>query len=220
VVLLIATTAHAQEVQIIYETPAEEPPPLAATLALGAAGAVTAFLAHETGHVVANLLLGNVPRIHGTKVWGFLPFPVISPDINCYGNRCTTRNGHRFPTGRNGSYFIVTAGFDVQHITNEIVLTLDPNLKDEYAPFEQGLVAFNILLSGIYAAGAYTGLEDPHGDLKAAAKRSGVPEGWLATWLLVPAVLDVYRFFYPSATWSAWASRAGKASLFGLGFVF
>ena len=218
--MLAASTARAQEVQITYEPPHVEPPGLGITIGLGAAGALSAFLLHEAGHVVGNLMLGNVPHIHGTTVWGAVPFVVISPGIHCDGEHCTKRNGHSFPTGPNGVYFIVTAGFNVQNITNEILLTLDPNLAEHYAPFQKGLLGFNIFLSVFYAAGAYTTLEAPNGDLLGAARYSGIQEAWLATLLLVPAVLDVYRYFNPGATWSVWASRAGKATLLGLTFVF
>jgi hypothetical protein len=218
--VLSARTAHGQEVQISYEAPHVEPPGWGTTLAFGAAGAISAFLLHEAGHIAANLMLGNVPHFQGTKFGGFLPFPVISPSIHCDGDHCFKRNGHSFSTGPNGVYFIVTAGFHVQNITNEILLTSDPNLAEQYAPFRKGLLGFNLFLSALYAAGAYTKLESPNGDLLGAARYSGIHEAWLATLLLVPAVLDGYRYFHPEATWAVWASRAGKATLFGLTFVF
>jgi hypothetical protein len=223
--LLAVDTARAQEVHITHvqlaqEAPSDEPPGLGTTVGLAAAGAVTAFLLHETGHVLANLMLGNVPHFRGTMVWGFFPFFVIAPDITCRGDSCVKRDGQHFASGRNGGYFIVTAGFNIQNLTNEILLTNDPYLAERYAPFRKGLLAFNLFLSTIYALGTYTGLEAPNGDLRGASQHSGIHEAWLATLLMVPTVLDAYRYFHPTATWAAWVSRAGKATLFGVTFVF
>jgi hypothetical protein len=189
-------------------------------LGYGAAGALTALLLHETGHVAANLALGNVPRIRGTMLWGFVPFFVISPALRCGDDYCIKRDGHRLPAGPNGAYFIAMAGFTVQNLTNELLLTGDANLARSYAPFRKGIFGFNIFLSATYAVGAFTQLEARYGDLSSAGRRSHIDEAWLATLLLVPTMLDVYRYLNPSTAWSAWASRGGAATLFGLTFVF
>jgi hypothetical protein len=215
---------HAQELSIRHEPPhegpaAQVPSSWGRDLGLGAAGAVSGFLLHESGHLLANLLLGNVPNVHGTRVWGALPFFVIRPRIDCTGDHCTKHNGHEFGPGQNGAFFIVTAGFHAQHATDEILLTRTPNLRQRDAPFQKGLLAFNVFLSVFYAAGTFTGLEDPYGDLGGAARRSGMHEAWLAT-VLAPAALDTYRYFVPCTRWAPWVSRASKASLFGLTFAF
>jgi hypothetical protein len=222
VVTLCVTTfrAHAQEVQIVHEPPSEVPHAWTETVALAAAGAVSAFVLHESGHVLTNLALGNVPHFEGTKTLGFIPFFVINPGVHCQMDRCFKRNGQRLPFDRNGSFLIATAGFEVQHITDEILLSLNPQLAEQYAPFQQGMLAFNIFLSALYAGGALTGLENPHGDLKTAAQRLGANERLCAVALLIPAALDAYRFFYPSATWAIWASRGTKASMIGLTLLF
>jgi hypothetical protein len=221
VTLLVSTSStHAQEINLHYEPPAPPKTDWARTLGLGTAGAVSAFVLHETGHVVANLLMGNVPKFSGTRVFGFIPFVVIRPRITCEGDHCTKNNGETFGPGRNGVFFIATAGFHVQNVTDEVLLTLHPDLMARDAPFQKGMLAFNVFWSTMYAVGAYTGLEDPHGDLAGAARRSGMHEAWLATVVLAPAVLDTYRYFAPSSRWAPWVSRASKAALFGLTFVF
>lgn len=213
--------ASAQDVTLRYEPPKPwRTEPLARTLGLGFAGALTAFVAHEGGHLLANLLLGNVPRLHGTLVFGWLPFFVVSPDIACDGETCTKRNGERFGAGTHGKFFIVTAGFHVQHLTDEVLLSRHRDLRYRALPFQKGMLLFNVFLSCLYAAGAFTGLEDPHGDLVNAARLSRTHEAWLASLLLVPAALDVYRYFAPSARWTPWVSRGGKAALVGVNVAY
>jgi hypothetical protein len=191
-----------------------------ATVASFAAGALSGFLLHEAGHVAANLMLGNTPRFQGMLVWGFVPFFVLSPDIRCMGDDCQTRNGKHFTPGTRGDVYIVSAGFSVQHLTDEFILGATPELANEYAPFRKGLLGFNILLSVMYAAGAYAGIEDQHGDVHGMARRLEISDRWVATMLLLPAALDAYRYFFPYSSWAVWASRIVKASMFGVTFVF
>ena len=49
---------------------------------------------------------------------------------------------------------ISSAGFWVQHGTNEWLLTRRPNLRRERAPFAKGVLAFNVLASMAYAGAA------------------------------------------------------------------
>lgn len=192
------------------------------TFGLGLAGFVTGFVAHESGHFTANLAMGNVPQFKGLLVWGFLPFFSIAPRIDCEsGERCTKHDGSEFGPGERGKYFIVSAGYHVQHVTDEIILTRAPELRYEDAPFRKALLTFNVCLSVMYAVGAWTGLEDPHGDLAGQARLSGMNETFLSFALLTPAAIDTYRYFRPSsARWSAWVSRGTKAAYLGLNFTF
>jgi len=220
VVSLIPVTAGAQRVNISYAPAPPAPMSFGRKLGLGVAGALTGFLAHETGHIFANLMLGNNPHFEGTMVLGFVPFVVVSPGISCKGERCVDRSGDPFSAGRRGTFFIVTAGFHVQHVLDEVLLGTQPALRTRVAPFQKGMLLFNLFLSCLYAGGAFTGLEDPHGDLVNAATLSGFEEAWLASLLLMPVALDTYRFFVPSSRWAPWASRGAKAALFGLTFSF
>lgn len=200
---------------------APEPRSLGRRVGIGLGGVVTAFLAHELGHISANLMLGNKPRFEGLLVWGFAPFFAVSPDIDCVGDHCTKRDGSAFSAGRRGKYFIVTNGFHVQHITDELILSLEPELRFREAPFRKGMLLFNVFLSCFYAAGAWTGLEDPHGDLGGAARLAGFDEVALSFALLAPAALDTYRYFRPSSVkWAPWVSRGAKAAFLGLNFVW
>jgi hypothetical protein len=40
-----------------------------------------------------------------------------------------------------------------------------------------------------------------------------IDERWVGVALLVPAVLDVYRYHRPRSSWAPWASRAAKLAL-------
>jgi hypothetical protein len=201
---------------------ASEPPSSTArTLGLGSLGFVTGFLAHESGHLAANLMLGNVPAFEGLMVFGFIPFFAITPRINCYGDECTKHDGERFAAGHRGKYAIVSAGYNVQHLTDEVLLTRRPGLRFEDAPYQKGVLAFNVFLSCMYAFAALTGLQDPHGDMAGMARLSNVHHVPLAFALLAPAALDTFRYFVPgSQRWSAWVSRGTKLAFVGLNFTF
>jgi hypothetical protein len=204
-------------VELVAEPP---PPPSWKPAAMVTAGFVTAFFAHETGHVVTNLLLGNSPHFETTTVLGFVPFPVISPRLRCDDAGCTRYDGAAFPSGRRGKFVIVTMGFDVQHALDELVLDLTPDLRYRDAPWRKGLLAFGILTSCLYSAAAMLGVEDSHGDLSGAASMARVNERLLALGLLAPAILDAYRYMVPSTRWAPWVSRAAKAGLVGMAFTF
>ena len=127
------------------------------------AGVASGFFAHEAGHVVANLVQGNVPHFQGILGFGFIPFFTIAPRITCVEDRCVKYDGSPFTTGVAGKVTITSAGFNVQHITDEILLSHTPRLRYRVAPFRKGLLAFNILLSVGYAISAMTRIETPRG---------------------------------------------------------
>lgn len=183
------------------------------------AGIATGFLAHEAGHVFANLLQGNVPRIQGVWGFGFIPFFTVAPRISCRYDHCVKHNGEPLSTGVGGKVAITSAGFNVQHVTDELVLSLEPRLRYRVAPYRKGLLAFNTLLSLGYAISAMSRIENREGDVTATAKLMGVPREAYASALLVLAGLDVYRYFVPDSRWAPWVSRAGKAAFLGVVFV-
>jgi hypothetical protein len=199
----------------------QKPRSTARTVGLGTAGFLTGFLAHEAGHVVVNLMLGNVPKFEGFFVWGFVPFFAIAPRVDCVDDVCIKNNGQEFGAGPRGKYAIVSAGYNVQHISDELILSRRPGLRYEGAPYQKGILLFNIFLSCMYSVGAWTNLQDPHGDLAGMGRASGFTQAGLSAALMLPAVLDTYRFLFPSsARWSAWLSRGSKVSFVGLTFAF
>jgi hypothetical protein len=191
----------------------------ARSFGLFAAGALTGFFAHEGGHLLANLVMGNVPQIQPIWGFGFIPFFTIAPRIGCYGDTCYKHDGSEFWAGPRGKFAITSAGFNVQHITDEILLTRTPYLRYRVAPFQKGLLAFNVLLSIGYATAAITRIENPQGDLSRSAELIGMPPEVYAAMLLLPAGLDIYRYFRPDSRWAPWVSRGGKLAVFGLTFT-
>ncbi len=195
--------------------------PEASSSAWFVAGGLAAFLGHESGHLIANYSMGNSPHFKRIWVAGFIPFLDIEPGIACNAERCFKRNGQVFEAGRRGKFEIVSAGFHVQHVTDEILLRLRPNLRHESAPFLKGVLAFNTLVSVMYAVGAWTQLEpEDAGDIAGQARLSGIPRPLLAGALLLPAALDLYRYYRPSSWWAPWAALAAKAGYVGLVFTF
>ena len=185
-------------------------------VALFAGGAATAFVAHEAGHATSNLVLGNVPHLESVTFLGFVPFFAVAPDIGCYPSGCIRRDGSPFRAGKRGLLLILMAGFDVQHITDEVVLTSDPALRLHRAPFRTGLLAFNTLTSAAYALANLSGIEPDAGDLHAAFRDTGASRTLTTGLLLGIAGLDVARWALPDTPWLAWVSRAAKVAFLGL----
>ncbi len=52
-------------------------------------------------------------------------------------------------------FAISSAGFWVQHATDELILTRRPALRHDHAPFIKGIVAFNVLTSVGYSIAAF-----------------------------------------------------------------
>jgi len=185
-------------------------------VALFAGGAATAFVAHEAGHATANFALGNTPHLESVQFLGAIPFFAVSPGIYCFQNGCIKSDGSRFPTGQRGLFLILMAGFDVQHLTDEALLTADPALRLHHAPFRTGLLAFNTLTSAAYAIANLGGFEPPAGDLHAAFRDTSAPRGWTTGLLVGIAGLDLARWALPDAEWLAQLSRAAKVVFLGM----
>ena len=83
-------------------------------------------------------------------------------------------------------------------------------LRREHAPFAKGLFAFNVLTSVGYAAVAVARAGPAERDTRSMAAASGVAEPAVGALILVPAVLDGWRYFRPEARWAVWSSRAAK----------
>ncbi len=198
------------------ETPAWRSP----SLFLG--GALAAFLAHESGHAVANLSFGATPHLESVSFAGAVPFFSVTSDITCSGDRCTRPvdgGTVTFGAGRRGLFTILMAGFHVQHATDEVILTLTPRLRYEEAPLRKGMLAFNTLTSAGYVLANWVGLEPEKGDLHGTYAQTGAPRHLVNGILLGVAALDLARYAFPDVRWLAWASRVGKVGLAGLTFT-
>jgi hypothetical protein len=169
------------------------------TAAVGAflGGAAIGLGAHEGGHLFFDLLFDADPGIKKVEFHG-IPFFAIT---------------HRADVSRRQELAIASAGFWVQHAGSEWLLTKRPQLRRERAPFEKGLLAFNVLASVAYAGAAFAEAGPAERDTRGMAVSARISEPWIGAMILAPAVLDGWRYFNPEARWPVWASRAAKVGV-------
>jgi hypothetical protein len=191
-----------------------------ASVALTAAGFVSAFVVHEACHGVANLAMANVPTLEPVTFLGFLPFFAVSPNITCSNGTCVKRDGSPFVPGPNGYAFIVSSGILCQEITDEIILTRNPRIRYETAPFLKGMLLFNTATSVAYGIANLIRIEPPEGDLHGMDRLPGMPHGVFAALVIGTAALDVARYFLPEVGWLPWVSRGSKVLTVGLVVAF
>jgi hypothetical protein len=159
------------------------------------AGAALGLAAHEGGHVVLDFAFDAHPRI--TRVeFGGIPFFAIN---------------HRPDLSPRREFAVSSAGFWVQESWNEYLLTRRPDLRFEHAPLAKGALAFNVLNSIGYGVVAFAKAGPVERDTRGIADAAGIDERAIAAVVLLPALLDGYRYFRPEASWAKWASRAAKA---------
>ena len=103
------------------------------------AGAAVGLLAHESGHLFFDVIFDADPEVRRVDFHG-IPFFAISPQS---------------PLSDREEFTVSSAGFWVQHATNEWLLTRRPRLRSERAPFAKGVFAFNIGASAAYSAAAF-----------------------------------------------------------------
>jgi hypothetical protein len=113
---------------------------------------------------------------------------------------------------RHQEFAISSAGFWVQHATNEWLLTRRPNLRREGSAFAKGVFTFNIGASAMYSVAAFAKTGPPERDTRGMADSAHVDERWIGVMILGPAVFDTWRYFDPKSKWPVWLSRAAKAS--------
>jgi hypothetical protein len=161
------------------------------------AGAATALAAHEGGHLTFDVLFDADPGLKRVDFHG-IPFFAIT---------------HRPDLSPRRRYTIASSGFWVQHAGNEWILTRTPALREKWAPFRKGMVAFNVLASAAYAGAAFARTGPEERDTRGMSAGARVDERWIGAMILAPAVLDTIRYFDPDAKWAVWTSRAAKVGL-------
>ncbi len=182
-------------------------------------GVATSFLIHESGHLLANLVLGNTPRIRPVKFMKLVPFFTISPKAYCVRRQCLRDDGSRFRPGPEGLYFIVSAGIHLQHISNDLLLSFEPDLRFKNAPFRKGMLAFNLITSFGYSLANWLTIEPSAGDLSAMDKIVPYHRGLVAFTVFFAAVFDLARYYNPDNPWIPWISRGTKGFLLGFNFT-
>jgi hypothetical protein len=175
--------------------PADPAPSRAADVAKFLAGGAIGLCAHEAGHLAFDYTFGAEPGIRKVN-FGPLPFFAITHE----------------PLSPRREFTVSSAGFWVQALGNEILLTARPQLRGEHAPMAKGLLAFNVLTSMAYAGAAIAHAGPPERDTRSMALFLGVDESAVGAMLLAPAVLDTVRYYRPAARWATWASRGVKVA--------
>jgi hypothetical protein len=194
-ILLMAELASAQE-------PARQPDPAPTTgehrtaSAFGTflAGAAVGLGAHESGHLLFDGIFDAHPGVQKVSFHG-LPFFAITHDSGLSPRR---------------EFVIDSAGFWVQEATNELILSRRPNLRREHAPFLTGVFVFNVGASIAYAGAAFARTGPVERDTRGMADALRWKEPRVGVLILIPAVLDAIRLFYPDQKWAAWGSRTAK----------
>ena len=166
----------------------------AAAIGRFVAGATVGLAAHEGGHLFFDVVFDADPGIKRIEFQG-IPFFAIT---------------HRADLSPRREFTVSSAGFWVQHATNEWLLTRRPRLRDERARFAQGMLAFNLGTSTVYSIAAFARGGPSERDTRGMAASARIDERWIGAIVLAPAVLDAWRYLDPDAKWAVWASRAVK----------
>lgn len=194
-ILLVAELAPAQET-----TPQPDPSSTtsehrtASALGKFLTGAAAGLAAHESGHLLFDGLFKAHPGLkkvsfHGVPFFAITHVPGLSP---------------------RRELVIDSAGFWVQEAANEAILTRRPHLRRERAPFTKGVFVFNVGASIAYAGAAFARTGPEERDTRGMADALGWKEPVIGVLKLLPALLDLWRFYHPDERWAVWGSRAAK----------
>ena len=160
------------------------------------AGAGLGLVLHESGHLVFDAAFDAGPRVTGVR---FGPFPFFAIT-------------HHAGLSPRREFTISSAGFWMQDLSSEWLLSRRPAPRDAHVPVAKGVLAFNVLNSAGYACVAFARAGPFERDTRGMADSIGVDERAIGALVLAPAVLDAIRYFKPEARWAKWASRAAKAA--------
>jgi hypothetical protein len=198
-VLTSASVVSAQTPQDAPAVPAtnqDARPSIVKSTLLFLGGAAAGLGIHETGHVIFSATFDANPRVAPLR-YGFVPFFKIEHD----------------PVTRRQEFVISSAGFWMQYVDSEWILTARPNLRHEHQPFLKGILAFDLGASTVYsiaAFGQFGPLERDTRGMAVSLGKDGWPEPVVGVIVLAPAALDGYRYFHPESQWAKWASRSAK----------
>jgi hypothetical protein len=156
-------------------------------------GAATALVAHESGHLLFDVVFDAGVDLKKVNA-GPIPFFAIT----------------HHPVSPAREFAISSAGFWVQHASDELILGRHPRLRTEDAPFVKGMFAFNVLTSVGYSVAAFARRGPDERDTRGIAVSARVDEPWIGAAILAPALLDGARFYAPDNRWLKWVSRATK----------
>ncbi len=155
---------------------------------------------HEGSHLLADASFGVKPTLKAVR---FGPFPFFAIT-------------HPAGLPPRQEFTISSAGFWMQHLSSEVVLTRHPDLRAERAPALKGVLAFNVLASVAYGSAAFAHAGPAERDTRGMAVSLGVTEPWMGALVLTPACLDAWRYFHPDSRWAKWLSRGVKVGAVAL----
>ena len=193
VFLPIRATAQASSAGETLQSPATDEHPVVDTVKFLAGGALGLAI-HESGHLIFDAIFDASPSIKGVS---FGPFPFFAIT-------------HRSDVSSRDEFAISSAGFWMQDLSSEWLLTRHPDLRETHAPAAKGVLAFNVLNSIGYALVAFARAGPFERDSRGMAASIGADERAIGVVILAPAVFDAIRYFNPDARWAKWASRAAK----------
>ena len=168
------------------------------------AGAASGLVIHEGGHVVMDLATGSEPELRKVSLGPF-PFFAIQPT--------KVQSPQQV-------YAISMMGFATQGLYSELILGIDPRLREHHRPFLKGLLGFHVVLSVGYAVTGLAGIGPPQSDVNSMARALQIPSWGTGLLVLVPAVCDLYRYFVPDSRWAPWVSLGGKLTMVGAAAAF
>ena len=169
-----------------------------------ALGAASAFAGHEMGHMMMDAFQGKSVSFVRVNL-GPIPFFAIQPCCNLTHAQ---------------EYQIASAGFVVGDVSSELILQIAPRIRSRRHAFLKGALMFDILLAVGYAITAFAGIGPPQSDTNTMARGAQVPTWEIGALLMVPATVDMYRYFVPRSIWAPWTSISAKALTLGIGFTF
>jgi hypothetical protein len=195
-ILLTVTAAFAQASPVAKEPATASAGSRVKSTLLFFTGAGTGLVVHEFGHVAFGAAFGANPRVRPLE-GSAIPFFKIEHDL----------------VSRRQEFVISSAGFWMQYADAEWILTKHPDLRHRSAPFEKGILAFDLGASTVYSIAAFSqrgAIErDTHG-MAVSLGTDGWPEPVVGAFVLAPAAFDGIRYLKPEAKWAVWASRVSK----------
>lgn len=163
-------------------------------------GAATGLAIHEAGHLMVGSFVGADFDLKKVDFKG-LPFFAVA---------------HAPTLSPRAEYAVSSGGLWMQYLASERILSAHPNLRAERRRFEEGVLAFHVGVSVMYAGAAFARSGPYERDTRGAADALGIDERWMGLVVLAPAALDAYRYAHPDAAWAAWASRGLKLAMVGV----
>jgi hypothetical protein len=188
VALLLHPTRAAAQAETPVDPGGSEQQDVAKFLAGGGLG----LLIHEGGHLVWDEIFDAHPRVESVH-FGPIPFFAITP----------TR-----PLSPRQLFIVASAGFWTQELSSELLQSPHRDLRHEHAPFEKGMLAFDVLTSIGYGAVAFAEAGPAQRDTRGIAAGLGAPEPAIGALIMAPAILQIYRYYRPDSRWAKWATRA------------